>query len=127
MKKHASDLQTFIAVKQIEKDIETHGTCLQSLVNSDRLNQTTISYKIDTDLTSIQKFGEVVVESKPCELTFVRKKDKQAQMMVAELSPPMPVENIQLNLKQKININGGDIKGCSLLPDGRMVFSCYSF
>jgi hypothetical protein len=30
--------------------------------------------------------GEVVIESKPSGLTFVRKKDKQAQMMVADLS-----------------------------------------
>jgi hypothetical protein len=44
--------------------------------------------------TSIQKFAEVVVESKPCEMVFVRRKDKEAQMMVAELSPPMSVENI---------------------------------
>jgi hypothetical protein len=45
-------------------------------------------------------------------------------MMVAELSPPMSVENIQLNLKQKINVKVTNIRGCSLLPDGRMVFSC---
>jgi hypothetical protein len=38
----------------------------------------------------------------------------------------MSVENIQLNLKQKINTKGTNIRGCSLLPDGRMVFSCYS-
>ena len=130
IKKYASDLQTFIAVKQIEKDVETHDTCLQSLVNSDILNQTKLTYKIDTGLknitTSIQKFAEVVVESKPCEMVFVRRKDKQAQMMVDELSPPMSVENIQLNLKQKINIKGTNIRGCSLLPDGRMVFSCYN-
>jgi hypothetical protein len=59
-------------------------------------------------------------------MTFVRQKDKQAQMMVSALSPPVSVENIQLNLKQKINIKGTNITGCSLLPDGRMVFSCYS-
>ena len=59
-------------------------------------------------------------------MIFVRRKDKQAQMMVAELLPPMSVENIQLNLKQKINIKGRDIRGCSLLPNGRMVFSCYT-
>jgi DNA-binding beta-propeller fold protein YncE len=76
--------------------------------------------------TSIQKFAEVVVESKHCEMTFVRKKDKQAQMMVSELSPPMSVENIQLNLKQKINTKVTNFRGCSLLPDGRMVFSCFS-
>ena len=130
IKKYASDLQTFIAIKQIEKEVETQDTCLQSIVNSDRLNQTKLSYKIDTGLknltTSIQKFAEVVAESKRCEMTFVRKKDKQAQMMVAELSPPRSLENIQLNLKQKINTKGTDIRGCSLLPDGRMVFSCYS-
>jgi len=130
IKKYASDLQTFLAVKQIEKDVETQDTCLQSLVKSDSLNQTKLAYKIDTDLktitTSIQKFGEVVVESKLCELTFVRKKEKQAQMMVANLSPPMSVDNIQLNLKQKMNIQGKCITGCSLPPNGRMVLSCSS-
>ena len=45
--------------------------------------------------------------------------------MVADLSPPMSVQNIQLNLKQRINIKGISITGCSLLPDGRMVLSSY--
>jgi len=129
MKKYASDLQTFIAVKQIEKEAEAQDTCLQSLVNSDSLNQTKLSYKINTGLknitTSIQRFAEVVVESKPCEMIFVRRKDKQAQMMVAELPPPISVENIQLNLKRKINIKGTHITGCCLPPDGRMVVTCY--
>jgi hypothetical protein len=122
IKKYASDLQTFLAGKQIEKDVETQDTCLQSIVNSDSLNQTKLSYKIDSGLktitTSIQKFGIVAVESMPSELTFVRKKDKQAQMMVAGLSPPRSVEKIQLKLKQKINIKGSMMRGCSLLPDG---------
>ena len=130
IEKYASDLQTFLAVKQIEKDVEAQDTCLQSLVNSDRLNQVKLAYKIDTDLknitTSIQKFGEVVVESKLCELTFVRKKEKQAQMMVADLTPPMSVENIQLNLKQKMDIKGTYITGCSLPPNDRMALSCCS-
>ena len=130
IKKYASDLQTFIAVKQIEKQVDTQDTCLQSLVNSDSLNQTKLTYKIDIGLknitTSIQKFAEVDVESKPCEMVVVRRKDKEAQMMVAKLSPPMSVENIQVNLKQKINTKVSDIRGCSLLPDGRMVFSCYN-
>jgi hypothetical protein len=52
-------------------------------------------------ITSIEKFGEVVIESKPCELSFVRRKDKQAQMMVSDL---LPIDDLQLNLKQKINV-----------------------
>jgi DNA-binding beta-propeller fold protein YncE len=35
------------------------------------------------------------------------------------------LKNIQLNLKQKLNINGRNFRGGSLLPDGRMVLSCY--
>jgi hypothetical protein len=130
IKMYASDLQTFLAVKQIEKDVETQDTCLQAIANSDSLDQTKLSYKIDSGLktitTSIKTFGEVVIESKPCELIFVRKKDKQAQMMLHDLSPPMSVENIQVKLKQKINIKGSWMRGCSLLPDGRMVLSCYT-
>jgi hypothetical protein len=103
IKKYASNLQAYLAVKQIEKDVETKDGCLQSLVNSDSLNETKLAYRIDTSLktitTIIQKFGEVV-ESKPCEMNFVRKKDKQAQMMVADLLPPMSVENI-LTTKDK--------------------------
>ena len=129
IKKYASDLQTYLAVKQIEKEVETHDICLQALLKSDSLNHTNISYKIDSGLktvtTSIHKFGEVVVESKPCELVFARKKDKQAQLMVVDPSPPVPVEHILLKLKQQIHIKGSKIRGCSLLPDGRMVFSCY--
>ena len=130
IEKYASNLQTYLAVKQIEKEVETHNTCLQSLVKSHSLNQTKLSCKIDNGLktiaTNVQKFGEIVVEPRPCEIIIVRKKDKQAQMMVAELSPPMSVENIQLNLKQKINIKGSRIRGCSLLPDDIMVLSCYN-
>ena len=130
IKKHASDLQTYLAVRKIEKEVETHDTRLQALVKSDNLNSTKLSYKIDAGLkkitTSIKKFGEVVVESKPSQMTIVRKKDKQAQMIVADLSPPMSVDNIQLKLKQKINIKGNKIRGCSLFPDDRMVFSCYN-
>ena len=129
IKQYASDLQTFLAMKQIENDVETLDTSIHALVNSDSLNQTTLSCKIDTTLknitTSIDRFGEVAVKSKPCELIFGRKKDKQAQMMVAD-PPPMSVDNIQLNLKQKINTKGGSIRGCSLLTDGRMVLSSYS-
>ena len=117
-------------MKQIEKDVETKDMCLESLVNSHSLNQTKLSYNIDTGLktitTSIQKFAVVVVESKTCELTFSRKKDKQAQMMVADLSSPMSVENIHLTLKQKLNAKGSFITGCSLLPDCSMVLSCFN-
>ena len=129
IKQYAPDLQTLLALKQIESGIETHDTSLQALVNSDSLNQTKLTCKIDTGLKNIiiniEKFGEIVVESKPCELTFARRKDKQAQIMVSDLQP-MSVDNIQLNLIQKIIIKGRHFQGCCLLPEGRMVFTGHS-
>jgi gas vesicle protein len=130
IKRYASDLQAYFGVKKIEKDLATHDRCLQSLVNSDSLNQIKLVRRIDTGLhtivTSIPKFGEVAVESKSCELAFGRKKYKQAQAMAASLSPPMSFDNIQLKLKQKINIKGRNTRGCSLLPDGGMALPCYN-
>ena len=129
IKKYASDLHTYLTVKQIKKEVETHNTCLESLIKSDIIYQTKLTCKIDSGLktiaTNIQKFGEAVVEWKPCDVLIVRKKDKQAQMIVAELSPHMSVENIQLNLKQKMITKGNSIRACGLLPDGITVVSCW--
>jgi hypothetical protein len=70
IKMYASELQTFLAVNKIEKDVETQDKSLQSIVNSDILNQTKLAYKINSHLKTIaaiiEKFGDVVVESKPC-------------------------------------------------------------
>ena len=44
--------------------------------------------------------------------------------MVGDISTPMSFENIQLKLRQKINIKGSFITGSSLFPNGRMEFSC---
>jgi DNA repair exonuclease SbcCD ATPase subunit len=105
IKQYASDLQTFLAMKQIENDVETLETSIHALVNSDSLNQTNLSCKIDTTLkniaTSIDRFGEVVVESKPYELNFVRKKEKQAQMMIAE-PPPISIDKVVSVLHERL-------------------------
>jgi uncharacterized membrane protein YgaE (UPF0421/DUF939 family) len=53
IRKYASDLQTYLTVKQIEKEVETHETCLQSLVKSHSLHETKLSYKIDNGLKTI--------------------------------------------------------------------------
>ena len=78
IKKYALDLQTYLAVEQIEKEVETHDMCLQALLNSDSLNQAKLTLMLDAGLNtisnSIQKLGAVVVESQPGELIFARKK-----------------------------------------------------
>ena len=56
---------------------------------------------------------------------MLEKKDKQTQILVVDLPSPLSVENIQLKLKQMRKTKGKCIRGCYLLPGGRMVLSCY--
>jgi hypothetical protein len=44
---------TYLAVQQIEKEVETHDTCLQVLMNSDSLSQTRLSYRLEAGLKTI--------------------------------------------------------------------------
>jgi hypothetical protein len=65
IKRYASDLQTYLAVKQIENDVKIQDACLQSIVNSDSLNQTKLSYKIDSSLKTIATSVQEPVLSLP--------------------------------------------------------------
>ncbi|CAG2246606.1 unnamed protein product [Mytilus edulis] len=98
IKQKASDLQAFLTMKEIEK---------ASAAN--HLN--------------ISKFGDISVSSDPCQLFIHKRKDRQAQIMLAV--PTRNISNLVLRLHKHIDPKLSDIQGCSLLPKGRMVFSCY--
>ncbi|CAG2232519.1 unnamed protein product [Mytilus edulis] len=71
---------------------------------------------------SIREFGEVSVGSYPCELSVLNHQDIQTHIMVA--LPIKNIESLSLKLQKYINTDLSKVRGCSLLPDGRMVFSC---
>ncbi|XP_071137278.1 uncharacterized protein [Mytilus edulis] len=55
---------------------------------------------------------------------FQRRKDEQAQISVPY--PTKSIDNLTVTLHKRINTRLSMVRGCSLLPDGRMVFSCYA-
>jgi hypothetical protein len=61
---------------------------------------------------NVHYFGEVTTSITPCDITLVRRKDKQAQMMVAGV-PARSISNICLKLKHQLTTGGTDITGCS--------------
>ncbi|CAC5408464.1 unnamed protein product [Mytilus coruscus] len=128
IKQHASELQTFLTIKNIEKDIAGEENFIQSITTSDTTNQVNISCQINKSLqqitASVQKFGEINVSSDPCDFSIQKRKDRQAQIMVA--LPTRNIENLTLTLQKRINTELSDVHGCSLLPGDRMVFSSYS-
>ena len=125
IKAHATDLQTFLGLKQIEHEITKNERFVQSLIDHQKVYKTTLHCKINQTLqtltTDVHCFGEVTTFITPCDITLVRRKDKQAQMMVAGV-PARSISNICLKLKLQLTTGGNDITSCSILTGGKMAF-----
>ncbi|CAG2215931.1 unnamed protein product [Mytilus edulis] len=117
-------------MKHIEKDIPADEKFIQSLAKSDNTKQINISLQINPSLqhitSSVQKFGDITVSSNQCDLSILKRKDRQAQTMVALSLPIRKIENLTLTFQKRIETELTSVCGCSMLPDGRMVFSCYA-
>ncbi|XP_063399376.1 uncharacterized protein LOC134684012 [Mytilus trossulus] len=129
IKEHASELQTFLILKQMEHDIVTTKEYLQSINKSGSLNHHHFSLKIDTTLEklkiNVKVFGKIVNDTRPSDIPFVRHDDKQAQLIIPVTAKS--IDDLTLTLVQSINTYSEDVRGCTMLPDGRMVFTCYSY
>ncbi|CAG2213833.1 unnamed protein product [Mytilus edulis] len=129
IKRYASELQTFLALKNIEKDIAADEHYFQSIVKSDSVNQFELSWKINTALQDmlfdIKKFGDVVVTAEQCNIHYQKQKDKQAQMMVPVKH--LTIDSLKPTLLQSFDTKLLFVTGCALLPDCRKVLACSSF
>ncbi|XP_071121279.1 uncharacterized protein [Mytilus edulis] len=127
MKQHASDLQTFLSMKRIEKEVTGKDEYIRSISCKENLKNIVLSFNINTAvqnlISGISNFGKIMVESIPSGIELTTRKQKQAQIMVTKV-PSRSFENINLNLQQTVNILSKytDTCGIYLLPDGRMVF-----
>ncbi|VDI52093.1 Hypothetical predicted protein [Mytilus galloprovincialis] len=132
IKKHATDLQTFLGITVLENKLnETENTFI-SWSKGDSLAQTAVSYQLNNVLQNINDeintFGKTVVDIQTCELTLQRRKEGQAQLMKENIGPGScgcSIENITLKLKTKINTKAANVSGCCILPCGKFVVSNY--
>ncbi|CAG2226509.1 unnamed protein product [Mytilus edulis] len=74
------------------------------------------------NIKNIQEFGGVSISSERCDWPTLKRKNSQAQSILA--LPTRSIESLTLKLKKRINTELSEVRGCSLLPDGRTVFSC---
>ncbi|XP_076115853.1 uncharacterized protein LOC143083476 [Mytilus galloprovincialis] len=129
IKQHATDLQVFLSLKQIEEDVYSKNKFLQLLEEEGNFKKTFISYKNNTSIqnimSDIRRFGEVCIKATSCDIVLNRKKTKQAQMMVPTVES-RSIENVTFTKQKTINTQGEATFGCCMLPDGRMAFVYYS-
>ncbi|CAG2232717.1 unnamed protein product [Mytilus edulis] len=131
IKQHASDLQTFLALKQIESDVDKNCQFIDSITESNVLNRVEIKFNINTSLSditnSVFEFGKVSIDNSNSSVNIVKKKQQQAQLILPKVSPIMPIENIQVKLEQTIKTESSYVRGCCILPDSRFVFAYPEF
>ncbi|XP_052064538.1 uncharacterized protein LOC127704475 [Mytilus californianus] len=128
IKQHATDLQLFLSIKQIEKNVMSKDNILHSLIQGKALNFHALNYKINTAIQNvtfdIKSFGEIYLETEPCDIALSRKKTKQAQILVPAVES-RSVEKAKLQISKQINMQGTNICGCCILPDGRLTFTYF--
>ncbi|XP_071137273.1 uncharacterized protein [Mytilus edulis] len=71
----------------------------------------------------VQKVEDMNVSSTRCDLAIKKQNDRQPQIMVT--LPTRNINKLTLKIQKCFNTGLSEIRGCSLLPDRRMVFSCY--
>ncbi|XP_063448323.1 E3 ubiquitin-protein ligase TRIM47-like [Mytilus trossulus] len=129
IKQHASDLQTFLALKHIQQDVTNNEQFLESLIKEKKINNVSMSWKIEKSVeilsTTIKKIGTIQLDTRSADATLTVRKNQQAQMMMPITHAPT-IDDIKLTLRQTVKTTGKHVIDCCLLPDGRMIFSCYS-
>ncbi|CAC5395528.1 unnamed protein product [Mytilus coruscus] len=126
IRQHASDLQAFLAMKQLEKDVFLKDVFLQSLVDKHTIKQYSLIYQPNATLqnfvSNVGTFDKVLIETKQHDSILTTSKRKQAQMMVQD-AKSKAIEDISLKLHMTINGTGNYIFGCCMLPDNKTIFT----
>ncbi|XP_052100900.1 uncharacterized protein LOC127734905 [Mytilus californianus] len=134
LKNHASDLQTLIVSKELEKNIVSEEAYVQSLSDDERLKQLSMKCShnegIENLLQSITPFGmfgSISIESSRPSVDIKFEKNKHAQIMSASLIPKS-VDNVHATLLRKFQMPKGvsteyNITGCAIFPNGKCIFS----
>ncbi|CAG2191500.1 TRIM2_3 [Mytilus edulis] len=128
IRQHASELQTFLALKHIEKEVSDKAECIQSVLKNEDMKIKTLALEVNKDVQNICRadcFGSVSVDSKSCKVVIDSNKNKEAQMMIPSLISKC-IDDIKLSNKMQIDLqSAGNVRGCAILPNGKMMFCDY--
>ncbi|CAG2237992.1 unnamed protein product [Mytilus edulis] len=129
IRQHASELQTFLALKHIEKEVSDKAECIQSVLKNEDMKIKTLALEVNKDVQDICRadcFGSVSVDSKSCKVVIDSNKNKEAQMMIPSLISKC-IDDIKLSNKMQIDLqSAGGVRGCAILPNGKMMFCDYN-
>lgn len=117
IKKYASNFQTFIGIKEIEKIVYESNQQFQELSQNEINIDIKMVRKKDLEETikEMKSFSKFRISTAPKNVAFNTIKSKQAQTTAVEIVPT------KLNLQKKFDIGAGRYIGCCLLPNKNLV------
>ncbi|XP_052087745.1 E3 ubiquitin/ISG15 ligase TRIM25-like [Mytilus californianus] len=125
---YASDLQTFLGMKEMQTRISENEKSMQSLLDDDLLQQRVIKSAVDTNigncLSELKVFGSVEILTKQERLSLRKRKNKQAQLLAVQKQ--QSIQDITLNQVQTMTSNGGTIRGCCVTTENHLLLTLHS-
>jgi len=131
VKEYASDLQTFLGSKAIEKEVKKEVEYLMVFSEDGQLQQLNLRCNIDAKimdiLSTMTTFGFVSIETSPPSVVIKAMKTEQAQIMSVIQHPSVKsINDIKLSLHTTCYIptRAGviGITGCFVCQNGKMLF-----
>ncbi|CAG2205880.1 unnamed protein product [Mytilus edulis] len=126
--KYASDLQTFLGMREIKSKVTNNESRLMSMIANKSLKnvdmQLTIDDKIQDLLTSVKKFGSIMIKESPSAYTnIISRKTRQAQISVPHRM--ISINSISVDFTQKLNTACKWLTGCTRTRKGWFIFTDY--
>lgn len=122
-------MQIFLGIPQLETKLKQIESDLQFWIDSGSFYNTVVSYQLNAVLQNISQeiatFGNLVVDVKPCKISLQKSKERQAQLMKANVEPESSIKFITLELQTQMNTKASNTSGCCILPCGKFVVSKY--
>ncbi|XP_071135646.1 uncharacterized protein [Mytilus edulis] len=129
IRSYASELQTFLGMKEMQNRVTENEKSMQSLLDDGLLQQMVLKSAVDTSigncLSEIKVFGSVEILTKQERLSQRKRKHKQAQLLAVQKQKF--IQDITLNQIQAMTTtNGGAIRGCCATPDNHLLLTHHS-
>ncbi|CAC5399682.1 unnamed protein product [Mytilus coruscus] len=118
--KFASDLQTFLGMREIQSKVTDNECRLKSMIANKSLENVDIQLIINDKVQGLlasEKFGSITIKQSPSPCTNIHsKKIRQAQISAPNIM--QPISNFSVNLKQKFDTPFEWPTGCSMTRTG---------
>ncbi|CAG2185336.1 unnamed protein product [Mytilus edulis] len=128
IKQHATELQVYLATREIEKQVSDQEKRLTSMMENKHFDDLSVSLEIDTKirniLSDLKVFGKVSMETVPTNEKLINWKSKQAQIITIVVKS---IDDITLKQESKFEFGNRQVTGCIILTDGRMAFTEYEY